>query len=407
MIRGICLYLHIHQPYRFRKYTIFDCGKPISYWDAPNYRDKQCNERIFKRVAEKSYRPTLDLLEKLIKKYPKFFISFSITGTWLEQAEKWAPDLIEKINSLIKTGHVEILSETYYHSLSFFYSKEEFASQVTLHRAKIKDLFGVKPKVFRNTELAYNDSLAKWAEKEGYVGILAEGWDKILEWRSPNYIYSPKNCKNIKLLLKNYKKSDDIAFRFSDQTWSDWPLTPKKFVSSLKNEKGNLLNLFMDFETFGEHQPKSSGIFDFLSDFVKIWLEKDEHTFLTASEACIFEPSIAELSMKNTVTWADSERDLSAWTGNELQKEAEKTLYSLRSRIMKTGDKCLIEDFRRLTTSDHPYYMCTKYWRDGDVHAYFSAYDSPYDAFIFFMNIIRDLTFRLEILEKSQKHKTA
>lgn len=386
----------MHQPIRYREYSVFDVSNSSNYFDC-DYSERQSNERIFKKVAEKSYRPTLNLLEKNIKKHPSFRVSLSITGTWLEQAEKWGPDLIAQIKRLVSSGQVEILGETYYHSLAFFYNLDEFNVQVDLHADKIQQLFGVRPKVFRNTELAYNDSLAKWAEDKGYRGIVAEGWDTILGWRSPNHVYRPAGCKNIKLLLKNYRLSDDIAFRFSNHGWKEWPLTVPKYQHWLNMDclRGNLVNLFMDFETFGEHQWADTGIFDFLDSFISSWLSEYENQFVTVSEACNLMPPADEISMPETVTWADTERDLSAWLSNSMQKSAMNDLYSMRGKILASGDEKLISDWRILTTSDHPYSMCTKYWNDGDVHAYFSAYASPYESYMYFMNVLRDISYRI------------
>ncbi|MBQ2660249.1 glycoside hydrolase family 57 protein [Candidatus Saccharibacteria bacterium] len=396
-MRAICLYLHVHQPFRYRQYSIFDVGNGSSYWLDQNPESKQNNERIFRKVAKKSYHPTFDLLEKKLNSQPGFKFSLSITGTWLEQAAMWDPALIDQIRRLVATGRVEIVGETYYHSLAFFYDRNEFADQVKIHAKKIKQLFGVECKAFRNTELAYNDELAKWAESAGYKTILAEGWDKVLEWRSPNRVYRPFGCKSLNLLLKNYRLSDDIAFRFSDKNWPEWPLTVEKYQSWLDHAclNGNLVNLFMDFETFGEHQWADTGIFNFMDNLIDSWLGVFDNKFVTVSEASHLESPVAEISMPNTVTWADTERDLSAWMGNHMQKTALESLYALRQDILKTGNAELIGDFRRLTTSDQAYYMCTKYWNDGDVHAYFSAYDSPYDAFMYYMNVLRDLEYRL------------
>jgi alpha-amylase len=392
------LYLHIHQPIRYREYSIFDVSNNSDYFNG-DWNSKQSNERIFKKVATKSYHPMFDLIEKNIKKNPGFKISFSITGTWLEQAEKWDYALIEQIARMVKTGQVEIVGETYYHSLSFFYNLEEFEEQVKLHDEKVFELFGVHPKVFRNTELAYNDNLAMWADQKGYTGILAEGWDKVLGWRSSNYVYRPAGCKNIKLLLKNYRLSDDIAFRFSNRGWSEWPLTVPKYMNWLDMDclRGNLINLFMDFETFGEHQWKDTGIFEFMDGLISKWLSVYENKFVTVSEACNLSDPVDEISMPETVTWADMERDLSAWLSNSMQTSAMKDLYAMREDILATGDKKLISDWRKMTTSDHPYAMCTKYWNDGDVHAYFSAYASPYEGFMYFMNVLRDIEYRLNI----------
>ena len=257
----------MHQPIRYREYSAFDISNDTNYYNG-EYNGRQSNERIFKKVTDKSYRPMLALIERNIKKHPDFKVSLSITGTWLEQAMRWEPELIAVIKRLVDTGKVEIVGETYYHSLAYFYNLDEFTAQVKMHAEKIQQLFGVKPKVFRNTELAYNDSLAKWADENGYKGILAEGWDKILDWRSPNHVYKPYGCDNIKLLLKNYRLSDDIAFRFSNRNWSEWPLTVPKYQDWLNMEclRGNLINLFMDFETFGEHQWADTGIFDFMDE---------------------------------------------------------------------------------------------------------------------------------------------
>ncbi len=396
-MRGICLYLHIHQPFRYRAYSIFDVANNENYFDDPNYHSKQNNERIFRKVAEKSYYPTFDLLESNLKKHEGFKFSLSITGVWLEQAERWAPDLIKRLQKMVKTGRVELVAETYYHSMAFFYNRDEFKDQVALQVKKFKELFGVTPKVFRNTEFSYNDEVGKVVEELGFSACLAEGWDKILGWRSPNFVYKAAGTKNLKLLLKNYRLSDDIAFRFSNKEWKDWPLTVEKYERWVNDAclNGNVVNLFMDFETFGEHQWKETGIFDFMDRFIDSWLGKFDNKFLTVSEEAEEKP-IGEISMPWTVTWADTERDLSAWMGNKMQDEAMTALYSLREQILSSKNESLIDAFRKLTTSDHAYYMCTKYWNDGDVHAYFSAYDSPYDAFMYFLNVLRSIEYRID-----------
>ncbi len=395
-MRAICLYLHLHQPVRYREYSIFEVGNNSNYFE-DDFNGRQSNERIFKKVAEKSYHPMLDLLEKNLHAHRDFKVSFSITGTWLEQAEKWDYVLIEQIRRMVATGKAEIVGETFYHSLAFFYDREEFENQVNAHVAKIRNLFGVVPRVFRNTEFAYNDELAKWADEKGYAAILAEGWDKILGWRSPNHVYRPAGCENLKLLLKNYRLSDDIAFRFSNRNWSEWPLTVPKYQHWVNNDclRGPLINLFMDFETFGEHQWADTGIFDFMDRFITSWLSAYENKFLTVSEAAELEPPQDEISMPGVVTWADTERDLSAWASNAMQTSAMHDLFALREQVLNSRDLALISDWRHLTTSDHAYSMCTKYWNDGDVHAYFSAYASPYESFMYFMNVLRDIEFRL------------
>jgi alpha-amylase len=394
-MKSIVLYLHVHQPYRIRHYSAFDTGHDHNYFGA-DYDDQTSNERILHKVAEKSYLPTNRYLLNLLNENPGFKLSLSITGTVLEQLERWSPEALQSFKDLIATGRVEIVGETYHHSLAFFYSREEFEAQVAMHREKVEQLFGQTPKVFRNTELSYNNDLAYWADKAGYKGIITEGWDPVLEWRSPNYVYRPAYTDNIRLLMKNYKLSDDIAFRFGDQGWSEWPLTADKFSHWLSSDQhATNFNLFMDYETFGEHQWSESGIFDFLHHLPQEWLKSEHNAFMTIGEAIDnYEPKDV-IDVPQTVTWADTERDLSAWLGNPMQQQSITALYELQDKVLGTGDLELIEDWRRLQTSDHFYYMCTKWWNDGDIHAYFSPYDSPYEAYINFMNAYHDVRYRL------------
>lgn len=397
-MKSIVLYLHMHQPYRVKHYSIFSVDHDHDYWTDKDWYSGSNNERIFKKVAEKSYRPMLKQLGKLIETTDKFKFSLSMTGTFLEQAEEWAPDVIDSIRKLVKTGRVEIVNETYNHSLSFFVDRDEFEAEVRLHQDRIRELFGVETKVFRNTELAYNNDLAQWAESFGFKGIIAEGWDKILETRTPNKVYRPDGCNSIKLLTKNYRLSDDIAFRFSNKTWNEWPLTVDKYIRWLETagNQGPVINLFMDFETFGENVWKDTGIFEFFNDLVLRWSNDSNHNFMTVSEACDSSTSEETISMPWTVTWADTERDLSAWLGNSMQHEALKAIYDLKESVLASKDEDLIADWRRLLTSDHLYYMSTKHLNDGGVHQYFSPYDSPFDAFLYFMNAVRDVRGRAE-----------
>ena len=395
MSKAITLYMHVHQPYRIRPYSIFDIGEHHDYFDKYDESDLN-NERVFHKVADKSYRPMTALLYELLREHPEFRLSLSITGTFIDQAERWAPDVIESFQKLVSTGRVEILAETYHHSLSFHYSRHEFEAQVALHNDRIYEVFGVIPTAFRNTELAYNDELAKWADGAGYKAILAEGWDTVLGWRSPNYVYQPYGTQEISLLLKNYKLSDDIAFRFGDQAWEGWPLTSEKYVNWVENASdGPITNLFLDFETFGEHQWQETGIFEFFKEFVSAWIADESRQFYTVTEAVETFEKVGEITMPDTVTWADSERDLSAWLGNSMQKEAAKYLYELEKDVLLSGDSQLIQDWRYLQSSDLLYYMSTKWQHDGDVHTYFSPYDSPYDAFLYYMNTIRDVRWRI------------
>ncbi len=393
---SICFYFQVHQPERIRNYSVFEAGRNSSYFFSHK------NREILERVAKKCYLPANAIMLELLNRHEEFKISYSITGTALEQLERHVPEAIDSFEKLAATGKVEFLAETYSHSLAFFYSKQEFAEQVKMHSKKIRQLFRQSPKVFRNTELIYNNELAGFAEKMGYDAVLAEGADRILGWRSPNFVYKPANS-GIKLLLKNYRLSDDIAFRFSNHDWKEWPLTAEKFahwVGSV-NGNGNCVNLFMDYETFGEHQWSSTGIFNFLRALPRELLKHPDNDFRTPSEvARAYEP-VAELDMPLAVSWADIERDMSAWTGNRMQQAALQKLYEMESEIKKSGDKSLLRDWRKLQASDHFYYMCTKWFNDGDVHKYFNPYDSPYDAFIAYMNILSDMKARIEKLEES------
>lgn len=396
MSQAVALYLHVHQPYRVRPYSVFEIGDQHSYFDVFD-DSKLNNEKMFHKVADKSYRPMTQLLQTLLDRHPDFRFSLSITGDFMDQAEHYAPDVLDAFKRLVESGRVEIVAETYHHTMAFFHDRDEFEAQVELHKKKVHDVFGVTPTAFRNTELAYNDELAKWADAAGYKTILAEGWDKVLEWRSPNYVYQPVGTDNIKLLLKNYHLSDDVAFRFSDRSWTEWPLTPGKYVDWVTSAMGDapIVNLFMDFETFGEHQWADTGIFTFFEQFVDGWLDQKDGKFYTVSGATHAFDTAGELSVPDTVTWADSERDLSAWMGNTMQKEALKYVYDLKKDVLRSGDEQLISDWRFLQSSDHFYYMATKWLADGDVHSYFSPYDSPYDAFLYYMNVIRDVRWRI------------
>jgi alpha-amylase len=402
---AICLYFQVHQPQRLKKYRVFDIGHDHDYFrDTGN--NTRNNRQIIDKVAGKCYLPANQTLLHLLKQHPQFKISFSLSGVFLEQLEEFSPETLKSFQQLVATGRCEILSETYYHSLSFLYSPPEFDSQVDLHKSKIKSLFHTVPKVFRNTELIYNNDLARHVEQLGFSGIIAEGADHILGWRSPNYIYQPVGTKKIKLLLKNYQLSDDIAFRFSSRTWKEYPLTAPKFASwvSAVNGSGDIVNLFMDYETFGEHQWADTGIFEFLHHLPGELLKHPDNYFLTPSEAVKKLPSRGDIDVPYFISWADVERDLSAWLGNDIQRDAASQLYNLQEAVFKTRDKQLLSDWRKLQTSDHFYYMCTKWFADGDVHKYFNPYDSPYEAFIAFMNVLADLRLRIE--EKSLKVKS-
>lgn len=384
---NMCMYFQVHQPFRIKNYSIFDIGKD------GNYFDDEKNKQVMQKVANKCYLPANKILLDLIKKYDgRFKVSFSITGTALEQFELYAPEVLESFKQLAYTGCVEFLSETHYHSLAFLYDKAEFTKQVELHQEKIRDLFKARPKVFRNTELIYNNELAFYAEEMGYKAVLAEGADHVLGWKSPNFVYKPKTA-NIKLLLKNYRLSDDIAFRFSNKSWEGYPLTARKYANWLAPISGDSINIFIDYETFGEHQWHDTGIFNFLKNLPYECFKKNI-SFSTPSDLIDINAK-GELDINNTISWADIERDLSAWTGNKMQNAALAELYRIKKQVFATKDKELINNWRKLTTSDHFYYMCTKWFSDGDVHKYFNPYETPYDCFIAFMNVLEDIKLKI------------
>jgi len=396
---NVVFYFQVHQPFRLRHLNVLDIGK------GTNYFDDALNEQVMKKVAEKSYLPTNALLLDLIKKHEgRFKVAFSVTRTAIEQFRAWSPQTLDSFKALADTGCVEFLGETYYHSLAFLYDTNEFLDQVALHRELMKTEFGQSPVTFRNTELIYQDSLSDLVfEIEGFKSILTEGVDRILGWRTPLYAY--KNySKDVNLLLKYYQLSDDIAFRFSNRDWPEYPLTVEKFVNwidhlTLEETQGRnqFLNLFMDYETFGEHQWAETGIFDFMQHFPAEVLKRSHLGFALPRETFELANYQQEaLSFPEPVSWADAERDLSAWLSNDMQHNAIETFYRILGRIRQKGDPELLEIARKLSTSDHFYYMCTKYFTDGDVHKYFSPYDSPDQAYIYYLNAMADIEERLE-----------
>ncbi len=395
---SICFYFQVHQPFRIRNYSFFDIG------NSNQYEDDIKNEEILNKVADKCYLKTNRKMLDLIQRHNgEFKISYSISGTALEQFEKYRPDVLQSFIDLANTGCVEFLAETYSHSLSFVYSKNEFTRQVKKHEEIILKYFNQVPKVFRNTELIYNNELATFLEGMGYKGVICEGVDRLLQGRSPNYLYRPQGATNVKLLLKNHLLSDDIAFRFSDKGWKEFPLTVDKFITWVHSVagQGETINLFMDYETFGEHQWESTGIFDFLDHLPAGILKHPDFNFKTPSEVIQSYPVRDNYDVRNFTSWADTERDLSAWLSNSMQQEAAKQIYSLEKDILACEDPKILKVWERLQTSDHYYYMCTKFWNDGDVHKYFSPFDSPYDAYLYFMNIFSDLECRIKLfLEK-------
>jgi alpha-amylase len=388
---SVCFYFQVHQPLRLRRYSVFDTDR--------HYFDDHHNAEVIRKVANKCYLPGNRVMLETIRGHEgRFKIAFSISGVSLEQFERHAPQVIDSFRELAATGCVEFLAETYHHSLAFVYSHHEFREQVELHRQKVKSLFDQEPRVFRNTELIYNNEVGTFIGHMGFDGVLTEGADHVLGLHSPNLAYKPPGASKIRLLLKNYRLSDDIAFRFSNRAWEQWPLTAEKFARWVNqiNGHGTVCNLFMDYETFGEHQWADTGIFDFLRHLpAEVLRASSENDFVTPSEAIDrYEPA-GELDVPQMISWADTERDLSAWIGNAMQSNALHELYKMEAALRKKADEDLLTDWRRLQTSDHFYYMSTKHWADGQVHQYFSPYESPYDGYINFMNVLDNVQTRL------------
>ncbi len=385
---SIVFYFKVHQPERLKHYTIFDINEDF------NYFDDERNKFYLDRIVNKCYFPALNLIYELIKETNKRFkVSFGITGVLVEQLQRWHPEIIDLFKKLAETGAVEFVGETYHHSLASLYSIKEFKDEVLLHRQLIKKLFNQQSKVFANTELIYFDNLAKIVKDLGFEGILAEGVPWILEWRSPTFIYTdPQN--NLKILLRHYKLSDDVSFRFSARWWEEWPLTADKFAYWLSQHNGNgeVINLFMDFETFGEHQWQETGIFEFLKNLPFEVFKQKDLDFALPSEAINKYPARGVFSSPKPITWADTERDLTAWLGNEMQKECAEILFSLENEI----PFYLKNIWKKLQTADHFYYMCTKWFADGDVHKYFNPYDNPYVAYLNFRNVLEDFKLRIK-----------
>jgi len=385
---SVCFYFQIHQPYRLRKdYSFFHIGGDH------NYEDVKSNRDILSKVAQKCYLPANKMMHELIDRTEgKFRFSLSLSGIALDQLIEYAPEALYSFQDLVKTGCVEILSETYYHSLASLYSPKEFTAQVQLHKKRIKELFNYKPQSFRNTELIYNNNLALEVEKMGYDVILTEGAHQILGWKSPNFVYQPQPAYKLKLLLKNFQLSDDIAFRFSNPDWDGYPLSAPKYAEWLHQIAGNgeVVNLFFDYETFGEHQWKETGIFDFFQKLPGEVMKHPDFDFKTVHEVAQTCQPMSKIDVPHTISWADVERDITAWTGNPLQDSALESVYKIEKAVHKTKDPELLHIWRKLQTSDHFYYMCTKWFSDGDVHKYFNPYNSPYDAYVVYVNVLND-----------------
>ena len=404
-MKTVCLYFQVHQPWRLKVYRFFNIGKDH------NYLDDFTNRAIMQKVARQCYLPMNALLLKLIKENKGAFkCSFSITGSAVEQFRAYAPEVLDSFRALAETGCVEFLAETYSHSLAALSSKEDFVEQVKLHSKMIKEEFGKKPVAFRNTELIYSDAIGEMVSELGFKTILAEGAKHVMGWKSPNFIYTNAIDNRLRVLLRNYKLSDDIAFRFSNQGWDQYPLTADKFAQWVSEENGEVINLFMDYETFGEHQKATTGIFDFVKALPKAILKQQDVCFATVSEAAKAYQPVGVLHCPHVMSWADEERDVTAWLGNELQNEAFSKLYALKDKVkaLKNADFEYVWNF--MQTSDHFYYMATKWLSDGDVHSYFNPYGSSYEAFINYMNVLSDFEIEVEkalAAKKSRKKETA
>jgi alpha-amylase len=387
-VPDVCLYFQVHQPYRLRRFRVFDIG------GAEDPFAEEENRRILRHVAEKCYRPANALLGELVRRSDgRFRLALSLSGVLLEQLAVSAPEALESFQALVATGGVELLGETYHHSLAALADPAELAVQVDLHREAIERWFGRHPTVFRNTELIYTDALAPAIAALGFRAVLVEGADHVLGWRSPNHVYGATTTPALRLLPRNYRLSDDVGFRFSSREWDGWPLTAERWAEWVAASSGDSVHLFCDYETFGEHQWRETGIFDFLAHVPEAFARCGLR-FLHPSDLAARTP-VGTLDFPRATSWADIERDTTAWLGNGLQQAAHARLYRMRDAVLARGDAGLVERWRRLTTSDHLYYMCTKWFADGDVHKYFSPYGTPYDAFIAFMNVLQDLEQRV------------
>ena len=391
-MRSVCLIFQVHQPFRYRKYRFFDIGKDDYYYD------DYANETIIRKIADKSYLPANKIMLEQIKKHKgKFKITYSLSGIVIDQFKMYCPEVLTSFAELAATGHVEFLSETYPNSMVSLVDEKMFQEQVKAHDKLIQDLFGQKPKVFKNTELIYSDEIGEMAYRMGFDGMITEGAKHILGWKSPNFLYCNTLNPRLKLLMRNFRFSDDISFRFSNRGWSEFPLTADKYCGWMRHlpKEEEIINIFINYETFGQMQPKSSGIFDFFSYLPEIMLKTKELEFATPSEVIRKHQPVSSLHVPHPISWADEERDLSAWLGNELQKEAFDKLYKMKDRMRVCKDERMLKDWNYLQSMDHFYYMCTKFFSDGEVHKSVNPFGNPYEAFINYMNVMSDFKFRL------------
>jgi alpha-amylase len=391
--KAICFYFQVHQPFRLKRYRFFDLGHDHYYYDDFS------NESIMRKVAEKCYLPANNIILDLIQKNKgKFKVTFSLSGLVINQFRLYAPEVLDSFRKLAETGMVEFLAETNSHSLVSLRSRSEFERQINNHKEMLKQFLGFEPTSFRNTELIYSDTIGSWVADMGFKSIMTEGAKHVLGWKSPNYLYCNSINPRLKVLLRNFVLSDDIAFRFSNRNWNSWPLTADKYASWINKlaPKSELINIFLDYETFGEHNWKETGIFDFLSHMPGAILKKTPFKFMTPTEIVETLQPVSAISIPSPISWADEERDITAWLGNELQVAALDKLYSLSGKVNKCEDDLIKKDWEYLQSSDHFYYMATKFFSDGAVHAYFNPYETPYDAFMNYMNVLSDFEIRLK-----------
>ncbi|APJ03986.1 glycoside hydrolase family 57 protein [Silvanigrella aquatica] len=390
---ALCLYFEVHQPFRISHYRIKDISKHKDYFNDIS------NQSIFEKVARKCYWPAGLLIASLLKRHPNDFkVTFSMSGTFLQQCELYDLKLLELYQDILSLPNAEIICETSHHSLASLFDEEEFYKQIEIQKSTLKKLFNREPKAFRNTELIYSNKIGELVKKAGFDVCLLEGWDPFIpeNW-SPHHIFHHPYIHDLKLLPKSYKLSDDLAFRFSNRSWESWPLTAEKYhtwLEKLLDGNHEFVGLFMDYETFGEHQWADTGIFEFLDRFVTNIVYDKRFEFLTVSEtANKFSPR-AVMNVDRPLSWADTERDISAWLGNRIQEDALERAYKLKNDILLLDDNETTEEWRKLLTSDHFYYMCIKWSSDGDVHKYFSPFDSPYEAYLDYVNILEDLEIK-------------
>lgn len=395
----IVLIFEVHQPYRLAQQPlsrrILEERKAFEELEGV-YFDRALTRRIFERVSSRCYKPATAMFLKLLDEHEGFRVSYSISGVLLEQAERWDPDLLEMFKQAAAHKRCEMLCQTYFHSLAYFISREEFVEQVEMHRRRVRDLLGVEPRVFENTELIYDNNVARIAWELGFRAVVTEGVERVLGWRSPNYVYKAKGV-DIKVLLRNYRLSDDIGFRFASARWEEYPLTAEKYATWLAATTGQLICIFIDYETVGEHYPREIGIFDFFEWF-PIEAEKRGLRFLTPSEVVDRHASVDEIDVTETISWADVERDTSAWLGNTMQQMSLAREARLETLVKALSDPAALRVWRLLSISDNYYYMSTKGGGPGEVHSYFSPYPSPYHAFAAFCEAIAD--FEAELFSK-------